>query len=85
MYIQKHNNDNEYHQVGIFWTHFQDDMDRISEALFNAGYYICRTIHGDMVIMCKGDYDEEDLDELDDDLDDDEDGGSNITHFPREY
>lgn len=93
MYLYKDNNDHEFHQVGQFFTHFHEDMDKISEALFNAGYYICRTIHGDMIIMRRGNYDEEEVFELDSDFDnfddDDEDGGTtggdNLRHFPKEY
>lgn len=57
----------EFHQVGQFYTHFHADMDKISEALFDAGYAICRTLDGDMIIMSEGNYTD------DDDEDDDED------------
>ena len=87
MYDYSSKNNNEYHQVGQFWTHFHRDMDIISEALFAAGYKICRTTRGDMIIMRKGDYDEEEIFELNEDEidDEDEDGDGGITHFPKEY
>ena len=75
-------NDNEevYHQVGEYWTHFQEDMDNITRILTDSGYRVCKTMTGNMIIMSSGDYD----DDIFDDDDDDDDNG-NIFRFPREY
>lgn len=84
-------NDNTFHQVGVFFAHFKHDLDKIIDALEGAGYYVCKTLHGDMAIMAPGEYDIEDLidlsecDEEDDEDDDNYGGGGNITPFHRDY
>lgn len=74
----------EFHQVGMFYGHFREDVLSIIEALNNAGYDVCRTLGGDMIIMQKGEYTVDNLIEINDD-DDDDDDYDNIRHFPREY
>jgi hypothetical protein len=65
------NEDNIYHKVGQFWTHFQEDMDAIT---------------GDMIIMSKGSYDEADIARFNGDDDDDDNGDDRwMIRFPREY
>ena len=75
----------DYHQVGMFWTHFLEDLERISEALHNAGYIICSTMHGDMIIMRQDDYDDDEDWELNHDDDDDGSDYGNIRPFPGKY
>lgn len=80
------NEDNIYHKVGEFWTHFQEDMDAITDALIEAGYGVCKTINGDMIIMSKGNYDEADIARFNgEDDDDDNDDDRWMIRFPREY
>ena len=78
-----YNNDNIYRKVGEFWTHFQFDMDKITAALTEAGYGVCKTLQGDMIIMAPGDYSEEDFEEFTEDDDDDDDGDT--FNFKKEY
>lgn len=87
------NDNNVFHQVGLFVAHFKPDFDNIVNALQNAGYYVCTTLNGDVAIMEKGEYDPRDLLELyecdhcDDEDDDGEDGddGKHITPYNRNY
>lgn len=75
----------KYHQVGMFFTHFMDDLSGVTDALIAGGYSVCQTLDGDMIIMKQGDYDEDDEDEEDDDDDDNNHWGYKFFNFPKEY
>ena len=73
--------EDRFHQVGKFFTHFGEDLQNIIEALNDAGYKVCETLDGDMIIMASGVYDDDEVNklingELDDDDEDDDDFGN---------
>lgn len=77
-----HKDGDEFHLIGKFYGYFRQDVLNIIDILKSAGYDICRTPNGDMIIMKKGEYGVDEIIELNEDEDDDD---FDVDNCPRNY